>query len=152
MEVDAPITTLWKVENDQWVWYVDQTAGVQTPFGIIKPSVDAGAGPPSIAPGTVPDVSTLQQSVTVDKVAVTVSRDAPLETATISNQLLGPVDLELSSDTIAGVTAELEKKHLLPGEKTLIRFRTKGEGKGSGTVHVTVSPIATQLDIRITAN
>jgi hypothetical protein len=92
--------------------------------------------------GTVPDASTLQQSVTIDKVAVTVSRDTSPQTATISNQLPGPVDLELRSDPIPGVTAELDKKRLLPGEKALIRFRTTGGSKGSGTVRIVVSPIA----------
>ncbi len=152
MEVDAPIASLWKVENDQWVWYVDANAGAQTPFGIIKSSADDGALPPSIVPGTVPDAAALQRSVTIDKDAITVSRDTSPQTATISNQLPGPVDLALSSDAIAGVTTELEKKRLLPGEKTLIRFRANGQGKGSGTVHVVVSPIAAQLDIRVTAN
>jgi len=152
MEVDSPITSLWKVESGQWVWFVEQTDGAQTPFGVFKSSPDSGALPPSIVPGTVPDASTLQQSVTIDKVAITVSRDTSPQTATISNQLPGPVDLELSSDAIAGLTTELEKRRLLPGEKTLIRFRATGEAKGSGTVHVVVSPIAVQLDIRVTAN
>jgi hypothetical protein len=152
MEVEAPIASLWKIENGQWVWFVDQAAGSQTPFGVIKSSPDNGALPPSIVPGMVPDAATLQRSVTIDKDAVTVSRDTSPQTATIFNQLPGPVDLELSSDAIAGLTTELEKKRLLPGEKTLIRFRANGEGKGSGTVHVVVSPIAVQLDIRVTAN
>jgi hypothetical protein len=152
MELEAPIASLWKVENGQWVWFVDQAAGVQTPFGVIKPSAGNGASPTSIAPGTVPDASTLQRSVTIDKTAITLSRDTSPQTATIFNQLPGPVDLALSSDMIAGVTTELEKNSLLPGEKTLIRFRATGEGKGTGTVHVMVSPIATQLDIRVTAN
>jgi hypothetical protein len=152
MEVEAPVASLWKVENGQWVWFVDQAAGAQTPFGTFKPSPDDGALPPSIVPGTVPDASTLQRSVTIDKVAITVSRDTSPQTATISNQLPGPVDLEISSDAITGVIVELEKKSLLPGENTVIRFRTTGKGKGSGTVHVMVSPIAAQLDIRVTAN
>jgi hypothetical protein len=152
IEVEVLIPSLWKAENGQWVWYVDPTAGVQTPFGIIKPSPDDGSPPPSIVPGVVPDASTLQRSVTIDKAAITVSRDTSPQTATIFNQLQGPVELELSSDTIAGLTTELEKKSLLPGEKTLIRFRTTGEGKGSGTVHVVVSPIAVQFDIRVTVN
>jgi hypothetical protein len=152
MDLDAPMTSLWKVENGQWVWFVDPKAGAQTPFGVFKPSPDDGAPPRSIMPGTLPDASALQQLVTIDRDAITVSRDTSPQTATIFNQLPGPVDLELSSGAIAGVTTELEKKRLLPGEKTLIRFRANGEGKGSGTVHVTVSPIAVQFDIRVTAN
>jgi hypothetical protein len=151
MDVDAPIASLWKLENGQWVWFVDQAAGVETPFGVIKPSSDAAGGPPSMSLN-VPDASMLQRSVTIDKVSVTVTRDTSPQTATISNQLPGPVDLELSSDSIPGLTTELEKKRLLPGETTLIRFRSTGEGKGRGTVHVMVSPIAAQLDIRVTAN
>jgi hypothetical protein len=152
MELETPITSIWTVENDQWVWFVDQAAGIQTPFGVIKPSTANGAPPTAIVPGTVPDASTLQRSVTIDKTAITLSRDTSQQTATIFNQLPGPVDLALSSDEIAGVTTELEKNRLLPGEKTLIRFRATGEGKGAGTVHVMVSPIAVQLDIRVTAN
>ena len=151
MDLETLITSRWKVENGQWVWFVDQAAGVETPFGVIKPTPDAGGGPPSM-PLNVPDAATLQRSVTIDKDAITVSRDTSPQTATIFNQLQGPVDLEISSGAIAGVTTELDKKRLLPGEKALIRFRANGEGKGSGNVHVTVSPIAVEFDIRVTAN
>jgi hypothetical protein len=152
MEAGSVIGSLWKVENGQWVWYVDPDAGIDTPFGIYKAPTGDGAPPPLIGPGMVPDASTLQRAVTIDKAAITVSRDTSPQTATISNQLPGPVDLALSSEAIAGVTADLEKKSLLAGEQTLIRFRATGEAKGSGTVHIVVSPIGLQLDIRVTAN
>jgi hypothetical protein len=151
MNLDIPLTSAWKIENGQWVWFVDPAAGAETPFGTIKPSTGGTATPPSL-PGIRPDTSTLQASVKIDKASVTLTREAPLETATISNQLPGPIDLEVSSDPIAGVSVELEKKHLLAGEKTLIRFRSIGEGKGSGMVHVLVSPVPFPLDIRVTAN
>ena len=152
MALQAPMVSTWKLENGQWVWFVDPEAAAETPFGKIPRSPAGTAiGPPAM-PANLPDAAAVQQSVKIDKTSITVTKDAPLDTATIINQLPGPVDLELSADRIDGLTVELEKKHLAAGEKTSIRFRATGEGKGSGLVRIVVSPIASELDVRATAN
>jgi hypothetical protein len=152
IDLDVSLTSLWKLEDDRWVWYVDPTALLNTPFGKIRPTPNGGP-PPSITPGNLPDLSALQQSVKADKTSVTMSLSEPVQTVIISNELPGPVDLvELDSDKIAGLSSELGKKHLEAGEKTTLRLKLVGEAKGKGTLHVLASPIGTQLDIAVTVN
>src|SRR5438876_5075534 len=68
MTVPSPST--WKIENGQWVWYVDQKLGRETPFGRMKPAEGApSAGSvPSLASG--PDIQALWKSVRADKQSV----------------------------------------------------------------------------------
>src|SRR5262249_9883193 len=71
MTVPSPST--WKIENGQWVWYVDQKLGRETPFGRMKPAEGApsAAGVPSLASG--PDIQALWKSVRADKSSVSLS-------------------------------------------------------------------------------
>ena len=153
MDLDVSLTSSWKLEDDRWAWYVDPTAPLATPFGKISRTPSGAGPPPSITPGTVPDLSALQQSVKADKTSVTMTLSEPVQTVTISNGLPGPVDLvELDSDKIAGLSSELGKKHLEAGETTTLRLKLVGDAKGNGIVHVLASPIGTQLVIAVTVN
>jgi hypothetical protein len=151
VEFASMAETLWKLENGQWVYYIDQSATVPTPFGGFKAQSN-GAPPPLAMVGKAPDISTLRSLVKIDRNSVDLTSDEPLQTVIVSNDLPGGVDLELLSDHIPGLSLQLEKKHLDAGEKTAIRFRTAGKEKGEGAVHLTVSPIAVQLDIRVKIN
>ncbi|MGC8794691.1 MAG: hypothetical protein ACP5U2_15005, partial [Bryobacteraceae bacterium] len=42
--VKAPLTSLWKLENGQWWWYVDRNAGKQTPFGPMRAGEGGSSG------------------------------------------------------------------------------------------------------------
>jgi hypothetical protein len=148
LDFDAPATTLWKVENGEWMYYIDQSATLDTPFGPVKEQ--KGNGPPP--PRKLPDLSSFQNLVKLDRTAVELAPDGPAQTVTVSNDLPGGVDLELQSGKIAGLSAQLEKKHLEAGEKTVIRFRSTGAEKGAGVVHVVVAPFGTQLDITVKVN
>jgi hypothetical protein len=154
VDFDAPAATLWKLENGQWVYYVDQAATVQTPFGPVQEQKGAGKdAPPTLSKvGKAPDISTLQSMVKIDRNAVDLSPDSQTETVTVTNDLPGGVDLELQYGKVPGVSVELEKKHLEAGEKTVIHFRATSAGKAVGLVHVTVSPIGAQLDIHVNVN
>jgi hypothetical protein len=152
IDLDVSLTSSWKLEDDRWVWYVDQSGVANTPFGKISTAPNGGP-PPSITPGNLPDLSALRQSVKADKTSVTISLSEPVQTVTISNELPGPVDLvELDSDKVAGFSSQLDKKHLETGEKTTLRVTLVGEAKGKGIIHVLASPIGTQLDIAVTVN
>jgi hypothetical protein len=152
VELNAVSTNLWKIENGQWVYYIDQAAGPETPFGPVKEPKGDGPPPPISLAGKLADLSSLRNLVKIDRDAVEVAADGPLQTVTVSNDLPGGVDLELRTGEIAGLSAELEKKHLESGEKTLIRFRATGKGAGAGVVRITVNPIGTQLDIHVKVN
>jgi hypothetical protein len=149
VDLDSVATTLWKLENGQWVWYIEHEPVVQTPFGSVKTQEGKGAAPPAAKPGRAPDISVLRSLVKIDRNAVILTAEAPQQTVTVSNGLPGGVDLELHGRA-AGFRAEMEKKHLEAGETTLIRFTATGGSTGGGVVQVLTSPIDTELDIRVT--
>ena len=153
VELDAPKTTFWKLENGQWVWYVDSAAVIETPFGPVAPKPANGQSappPPQAMPRSAPDISTLRTLVKVDSNSVVLTPEAPRQAVTVSNGLPGGVDLELSSDHGEGFQAELEKKHLEAGETTSIRFTATGGNAETKVVQVFVSPLGTQLEIKVT--
>jgi hypothetical protein len=151
MDFDAPATTLWKLENGQWVWYIDQGAAVRSPFGTLQAGKGTGS-PSSLNIGRAPDLSTLRSSVKIDRNSVELIPDGPVQTVAVSNELPGGVDLELRPDRITGLSVQLGKKHLEAGEKTTIYFRASTGGEGAGIVRLMVSPIVVQLDIRVKVN
>ncbi|SRR6266699_2276999 len=149
---DAPSISRWKLEDGAWVWYADQTAAKQTPFGPVRPGQNNVKSPILGMAGKAPDISTLQGLVKIDRDSVALTSETPMQTVTVTNDLPGGVDLELGSNQIAGVSFELEKKHLEAGQNTSIRFRATGSTQQTGIVRLLVSPIAAQLEIRVKVN
>ena len=152
VDFNSPSTTLWKIEDGKWVWYIDTTATVQSPFGELKQGHDAATPSSSNVAGRAPDISTLRASVKVDRNTIELTRDGPPQTVTVSNDLPGGVDLELRSNGIPGLSVRLEKKHLEAGEKTVVYLQAATGSEGAGVVSLIVSPIATRLDIQVKIN
>jgi len=150
VDLDAPSMTLWKLEGGQWFWYVDKTAVVQTPFGPVRLQPGDEKTPQLAMPGKAPDVATLQSSVKIDRDSVVLTTETPEQSITVSNELAGGVDLEFSPAHADGFRAEIEKKHLEAGEKTLIHFTSTNGDKGGSVAQLLVSPLGSQLDIRVT--
>jgi hypothetical protein len=148
----APST--WKLENGQWVWYIDHNAPIQTPFGpIARLPVDSAKGPvgqpPS--PGKV-DVATLMKQISVDTTAVVLNSVKREQTVTISNDLPGAIHLDLRKPQLEGVTVELEKMDLKSGEKGAIRFRSAGDATASGVVTLIAYPLNEAFEISVQSN
>jgi hypothetical protein len=150
VDFDAPLTTTWKVEGGEWMWYTEHGPLISTPFGAIRSEPASGAPPRVNMPGAAPDISTMQHLVKIDRNSVALSTATPEENVTVSNDLPGAVDLELSSDHGESFKAQIEKKHLNAGEKTFIHFVSTGESREDKVVQVLVSPFGTQLEIRVT--
>jgi hypothetical protein len=153
MDFNGPAVSYWKVENGEWSYYIDREARLQTPFGRLRDPQPSDARPalPDL-PGKAPDIATLRSLVKIDRNAVPLTIGGATETVAVSNEFPGPVDLDIVFDKVPGLSVELEKKHLETGEKTSIRLRAAGPGKGDGMVHLQVSPTAAELDIRLTIN
>ena len=152
--LEMPTTGMWKVEGDKWVWFVDQSGPVKTPFGEMKPPV------PGQAPATPSDLSTqiksfdvnsLQRQVRVEPSAVSLTQDQPVQSVTITNGMPGPLDLTLVTKSIPGVGIELEKTHLDAGQKVKLTLTRKSDGNSSGNVRVDVSPTGATLDVGVTS-
>ena len=143
--------TTWKLENGQWVWYIDHDAPRPTPFGLFPPTpgstAKAPVGPPPL-PGKV-DGAALMSEVTVDNTSVVLTTADPARTVTVSNDLPGSVTLKLDNPHLDGITVELEKTELKSGEKGTIRFRLAGDAKITGVVRLVVSPLRKVVEISV---
>jgi hypothetical protein len=146
-EFKVPAKPTWKLENGEWMWYVNQTAEIDTPFGKWRPGTgpDTGGGPNLAATMANPDA--LQNLVSVDRTAIELASGN--NTVTISNQLPGPISLTVA-DRPAGLKIDIDKASLASGEKAVVSFSTAGTGDPSGTVRIVASPINKEFLIKIT--
>jgi len=151
-DVDAPITTAWIVEGGRWVLHIEHPTALKTPFGMIKPGTGDGKSTPFGVVGATPSAAALEEPVKVDRKSVALTAGGAPEMVAIANVLPGGVDLEVRSEPVSGLSADLEKKHLEAGEKTSLRLQATGDGNQKGVVHLLVSPLGTQLDILVTIN
>jgi hypothetical protein len=146
----VPGTNTWKLENGKWVWYVDQDALLNTPFGRMKPGDFPGNGstppPPSLA--NIPtNGDFLMKQVKMDPQSVQLK---PGETAqvTITNGAPGPVDLVVYGK-LAGVDTKFDRPKLKSGEKATLTF-TAAKGAKSGALNVVVEQTTQTLPVQIT--
>ena len=151
--VMAPVPSTWKVENGQWYWYVDQKAGRETPFGVMKPQ--EGASPagsfPSLA--AAPNVETLWKSVQADKNEVQLSaRKSSSDLVTISNKMPGSIWLQVESPKTPGLEVTLDRGELKTGEVAKITFHSEPQEKPVtrvAQVRVTVLPTNQVIPITV---
>jgi len=151
--MELPTTGSWKIENGQWVWFVDQTAGIKTPFGVIKPTAGntVAGGTPDIA-GQIKNVnlSAIRNQVTVEPTAVELSEERPVQSVTISNSMPGAVALRLETNFISGVSVKLDKTEVNSGEKATVVFTRQSDGgPASGVTKVDVTPLNTILEVQV---
>jgi hypothetical protein len=151
-EFELPLLTSWKVEDGQWVWYVDRETAGPTPFGKVNLTpADAAKGTPPPPPAAM-DVKTLKSQVTLDRSFVTLDASHREQTLTFTNHLPGPITLELTKPQLADVSVELEKSEVKGGETSEIRFRLTGPAKSSGVVSVLASPLNKTFEIQVQSN
>jgi hypothetical protein len=150
-EFEMPALTSWKLESGQWVWYIDEELASRSPFGKINRSTNTAPGTAAPVRPTI-DVATLMTQVTVDSTSVILNPSNPVRTVTVSNNLPGPVTLELNSPSLEGVSIEMEKSELKGGEKRAIQFRLTGDAKSSGVVRLVVSPLNKVFEIQVHSN
>ena len=108
-QFELPLLSSWKVENGQWVWWVDPETKGRTPFGTIKPATpaDTANGVAAIPPPPVAiDVKTLKNQVTLDSSSVILDASHPEQTLMFTNHLPGPIKLELIVPQLAGVSID----------------------------------------------
>jgi hypothetical protein len=121
--LDAPIPSTWRVENGQWVWYVDQSAGRETPFGRMKPpgSAPAAQSIPSMA--GAPTIESLWKSVQADKKIVRLKvSEASSDEVTISSTMPGVATLRIETHQVGGFQVKMDRTELKPGEQAKLSF------------------------------
>jgi len=149
--VTAPVPSTWKVEKGQWVWYVDQTLGRETPFGRMKPTPGAPSGGNLPSLGSGPDIQALWNSVQADKRSVELS--ASLESSgevTITSKMPGVISLRLDYGKMAGLEIDLDRTELKRGEQAKIGLRFKpGKQPAAKTIELRLMVMPTNQMIPI---
>ena len=87
-EFDAPVKSSWKLENGEWMFYIEAIR--ETPFGPMHTGT-ASDPPPDLSAmqASQPSVASLLSKVKIDRTAVVLSPNSLVDTVTISNQLPG---------------------------------------------------------------
>jgi hypothetical protein len=121
IEVKLPITSLWKLQEGEWFWYVippSQLTEYNTPFGPAKrPQEEAGDTPPAPAPMVRPMISPeqLMKAVQADRDSLDFnSAKSSQQEVHLKNTLPGNVTLTASTG-IAGVSVKPSKAEIPSG-------------------------------------
>jgi hypothetical protein len=150
LDFELPVITSWRVEGGQWFWYIDPETSTRSPFGKMDTTGSSkGAIDP---PARGVDLATLMTQVTVDRTSVTLTTASPVQTVTVTNNLEGPLRLEMSGNHLEGISVEIEKPQLQSGEKSAVRFRAATGTKSSGVLSIVASPLNKVFDIQVHAN
>ena len=147
----VPGTNTWKIENGKWMWYVDQDALLNTPFGRMKPGEyapnnAATAGPPNLANlSATADLLMKQTKMEPQSVRLKVGESAEV---TITNAAPGPATLNINGKLL-GVEATFDEKNLKAGGKATLTVRAE-KGAKSGMLNVVVEQTAQALPLQVT--
>jgi hypothetical protein len=149
--VKLPLTTLWKLENGEWFWYVEpRPDGFETPFGRMAAGKESG---PSPFPSKMPDAAAIMKQVKVDRTEVRLSSFEPASAeVTISNQMPGSIGLSLSFNGFPGFKARLDRTGIGAGESARVLVECTPEDqrpKPTLTLQLTVEPTGQVIPIRV---
>jgi len=143
-------TTHWKTENGEWFYYINPEKAPLTPFGKFDPQ--AGAGKTNAGGGNGgsarPDLATMLRAVHADRDSVEI-KPGENQTVKLANALPGPVDITIESFSLPGLSAKLDKRHLEQGETASLAIVAADSASGAVTVFIDVSPLGTQVPIKV---
>jgi hypothetical protein len=158
--VKVPITSLWKLENGEWFWYLDpRPQRALTPFGKrdapVAPAPEPPPGGPSGGgpPARLPDVADILKQVTVTPTEVRLSSYEPASAeVTVSNRMPGAIRLSLHYAGFPGFKAGLDRTSLGAGESARILVECKPADKRPKptlTVELQIEPTGQTIPIRV---
>lgn len=122
-QVKIPLTTLWKLDNGLWWWYVRVPGeGIETPFGTMKPG-EASREEVLSRLGTMPNADAIRRQISVSKTEVALSAfEISSDEIVVANGMPGTVTLELTCPSMPGLEAKVERKQLGAGERAKLLF------------------------------
>lgn len=152
MRVKPPMTSLWRLDNGKWAWYVVPRKDWDTPWGRMNPGPDDPSKVARMFKGV--DVQTVARQVTVDKDKFLLSGYEPSSAeATISNSMPGEIRLRLEAPARPGLEVKLDKEVLKAGEQARLSISynppTK-EPKSAARIMVQVEPTGRTLTFDLT--
>ncbi len=148
----VPGSSLWKLDNGQWCWYITQDILETTPFGKMKPGGAPGGLPDQ---KNAPTVASLAKQVQADKLRAALMAIGPASSdqITIHNSMPGSVRIELRYADVRGLEIKADRTEIPAGENALVSFRyVPGHGYPPRTLNVdcAVEPINTVLHFLVT--
>jgi len=146
-----PTPSAWKIENGKWMWYVDQQALRDSPFGKMAPGPEAKPGQAGTLPAAGlpnPDMSAdfLFRQIQVDKNEIELwAGDAAV--VVVANSAPGDMEVKVFSAP-DGVDAKLDKTTLKSKEKAVLKINTEKEAR-AGVVQLRVEQTGQLIPIQI---
>ena len=128
--VKIPMTTLWKVVDGEWFWYVEPKSEViETPFGKMSGGKEEPAGKVSFE-DRMTNPAALARQIKVDRTEVKLSSYEPASAeVSVSNQMPGEISLSLSYNGFPGFKASLDRTKLGAGQTAKILVECKPADK-----------------------
>ncbi len=150
-EWNLKVPSLWKYENGNWYWYVNQSV-VVSPVGIVQ-KVEAGNGAavsaPAIASGIPKEFAKTPDfalgKVGADKKMVTLEGDKAEKVIIVNGS---PGEIRLSMPKQLGLDFQLEPAVLAAGEKAVLTMRATKDSL-SGVLGVQIIPTGEILTIQV---
>lgn len=157
-QVKVPISSTWRLENGEWLWYVVPTKEKDTPFGRMKPGPPVtGVQPP--VPGAMPQgpsPAELARMVEVDRQEVRFNLTKPgEEVVTITSRLPGTANIEVEKPNFPGLTAHAEPAEVATGQasRIIVSYRPPDAkvafGRYAVDLRVRVQPVGRVIPIRV---
>ncbi len=144
--VPVPVTSDWKLEKGKWVWFVDQTAPQETPFGkMAPPSVSGQSGSP--IPTTIPDKPDFAlHKVSADRETLMVGAGESAA-VTLSNSAQGPMGARVYSKPEGVEVSPVSAQMARDGKAT---FTVKAlSGAQTGVLTFRIEPTQELLEVKI---
>lgn len=126
MRVKAPYLSMWKQENDKWVWYTVASDEWDTPFGKMK--FGKQVDPEDPAAKIVNEIKTMNpqailSAVSPNKTEVALrSWEKSEDVVEITNGLKGVITLKADKSIVSGLEITLDKTTLQPGDVAKVTF------------------------------
>jgi hypothetical protein len=123
MRVKPPLSSLWRLENGKWVWYVVASKDWETPWGKMQPGPDQQKSIMTAFQGV--NVNDVLKQVAIDRTEIRLrGYEASQGQAAIENNMPGQVRLRLDAPTYQGLQVTLDKTELVAGQtaRVLVKF------------------------------
>ncbi|MGD1069016.1 MAG: hypothetical protein ABSB15_02665 [Bryobacteraceae bacterium] len=150
-EFEIPVKSTWKLENGEWMFYMDPVSLSETPFGTMHPGTSGTSPDLASMQAAQPSVASLRTKVKIDRTAVVLTPNAPVQTVTISNELPGPIDITMDdlSRNIPGLTVSIGATHVEGGKTTEVKMEARPGAAIASTVHLFAAPLNIQFDVQV---
>jgi hypothetical protein len=153
MRVKSPTTSLWKVENGEWFWYIVPQKDWDSPWGKMNPGPDP-QGPRTVLEafkGVSP--SDVLNAVKISKSTVRLSSYEPAsDSVQIANGMPGDIEVQVDDPGVPGLLVKLDREILKQGETARLVFEYNPETKQpkpTRTVQVRINPTGRTFPLRL---